>query len=1432
MTGPLSPMNSMVHKKRPLENKEEDNGEVLTSISFTREHQELSQHQPQLPISNPPSLLPQPMTSLSISNGRDNKQSEKYDDDEDDDEDDIEFLFSLPSDSVTQRTGMQSNFDTNDDMLDNPKLASTSSNECNDMETSKNSNTTSSTVNSRYVTPSVAAKYGAAATTPTITYTSRTKNTVPAPLPTFSHRSSAYIQSLAEICHDILWDARWRVGGSSFQRLFEWEQGEDLSALIYISRRYLERQDLVQEEGKEDLSHAVEDEDDDNDLDRCLETYCRLYFRKGPWFRLDNLFFSYYMPKQKKKTDDDLNGVSNEAQGTSQQSSPTKTVSPSKFFLPVSHRSKRRNSDVEAERDIGRYFDQGLIDQQLEAVLLLLGDIKRLSRMGLIRFFRSEEECGKIVGNNEKYQTSSSCLLRQDEQRSVLAKLGGQKRKRPSPTSSSNSSNGTSQSCNKGNKLPMESSENLIWKQMCQQQAIFQTFARQSDLPSSSQVVLPVTKHVHQVLIEKWAATIVLKASKVEYVPSSFIRRVTAVVCEKLSDWTATLDIGSTVLTATCLRLREAPLETLRRACRLYLCATSGPGDMRGDGTNAWRSLPDKYSNIDLRSLPLRTNNIPPPGSNSWHMVSYPGKDWRMRMRGCNFIRAHIPMLLKDATDFNEPINATVQVFESVISFHSWEIGVELRAMGDFLLELNDLQLYTQRKLARESDARKAETNTQPKKDSSSGDESDLLPGEVETLDVDFLGLQTSHGRQNVIEQLLGSAGGNPMVCEAVERDVCALLANTLTEDGSNNSSFQQERCPLQNEAEKVLGVVAVLLMHVLEYQNNAKKPEKATRYIVKRPWLRHLCWEGCMAYLLWDIIPVLERRGCYDFAVFALEVLLFGKRLNRNANLIPQTLVVGSKGQTGESKLANSYLSRRARGKAYERLIIDYIHIVRRNCVPAKNGKKEIDGKSKSKNSKKTPTPPTASEIVNRLTEPLLLSDATATGRITFSAIRTLARRLKQPLSYSLKNMKLYEVDELGHLLSNLPAAEECLSKYSDWRPVTDTTVANAMTTDSNVAGGRCAYVGFEEDEHTSVYVGSLNVEQLAMEYYHQGRLPVPKSLTGNDQSANGGWIGYHDEGGSVRALFRILSCEPLGMDHVFPQAEMNASEATATIHLTPYQGAPFDLHVGAELLPDRCAGFYQRRSRKIESFLRHLSSLDAAGISDSVYDSIERRLVFARVSKHVDPTLERDVTQVRTLSMLAAGFGGKMLATIFRCFFFDYRHYSGGLPDLTLFRAQYADSGGLVSLGEWVGEKFSNEYQASLRAEQAAQILGDRDEEFLGCSKVGDSGGRSTNRFNRSSAKSSGTGQTNQQSSEDTSKQLSMPDRLKMEHDGRPVRVECMCVEVKSQNDRLDPRQEDWLNILSQHGNARVCKFEKPKKPNTKKNNDAPSKREPPPS
>ncbi|OEU19839.1 hypothetical protein FRACYDRAFT_206636 [Fragilariopsis cylindrus CCMP1102] len=1191
------------------------------------------------------------------------------------------------------------------------------------------------------------------------------------PISAFPLSSSAYFQSLAEICYAILWDARWRVqevdGESDHhhhqqrRRLFTWEQGDDLSVMHTLSRRYVEPpdhrrkqsnnndndndddinshdNDTSNELNQEEQKLLNEKEETNNDHDRCLEMYTRLYFRKGPWFRLDTIFTSYYLPKKNENQEE--RNLAEELQ-QQQQQQPTSSAKPS--------------TELSSHGD--DYIDQEYLDLQMEAVKVFLGDIKQLFQMGFIRSFQNEEECGKVIGKTkDKYDYTAASLLRQDEQRTVLAKLGGCGRKKIQ-TKTNRHFNYTN-----NRNIPTDCDTSISKNQ-------------------NNNNVLPVIKHVHRILVEKWASAIVLKASKVEYVPLGILRSATQRICDVLLELTSgrnntiiTSNSSNDIITSImCLRLRENPLKVLHRASRLYLCATSGPGDMRNDGTNAWRSLPNAHTK-DLQKIPLRTNCVSPPGG-SWSTMSYPGKDWRMRIKSFQFIRAYKPIILDefstDAADIHTSKCDDIQVFSNVQSFHQWELGVGIRENCDFLLETNDLLLYNERKRAREGNPDEDNNNDSPSgniDDASSEDDSTFIE---ETM-VDFFDLLTIVGRSKIIEGIL-----------AIKKEECKNMESSL-----------------KNECERILGVIGIILIHVLEFRDIAMHETDVTQ-LASRPWLRHMNWEGCISYILWDVIPIFERRGYYHFAINALEVLLFGRRLERTATnqSIPDSFVPSTE--------HFSLISRRARGKALDRLVIDYTH-----C-----GSK----KAKSTEAKKTMSPKsTASEVVARLIKPLLIASV-GRGQITFSAIRTLARRLKCPLSHTLQGLEIYEVNELGHRLGSGEEQQD-MTKYIDWQPITDTTVANALNTETNTVGGRCSFIGFEEDDQTN-HIGSLNVEELAKEYYYQGRLPAI-----DNSPIKGGWIGYHDEGGKIRTLFRILSSEPLGMDWEF---NANSDVCSREVHLSPYQGAPFDLHVGAEHMDSTVrknkstsvgsGGIYKRRKSSIDAFLFKLSNLDGEDLSNFVYDSINNRVQYVNSSHRPDLTLENDVQHTRTLSMLAVGFGGKMLASIFRCFFFDYRHYSGGLPDLLLVRALYEKSTTaddehieeLVDLGEWVGETFSEKYQDAVKAKQAWQLLGgDTDDDFLGCSKVGDSGGRNT--FKRPSRARNSFGPKN--GNEGDKVDVSMPDRLSLSHNSRSIKVECMFVEVKSHSDRLDSRQEDWLNILDLHGNSRVCKFEKAPKHN----------------
>lgn len=536
--------------------------------------------------------------------------------------------------------------------------------------------------------------------------------------------------------------------------------------------------------------------------------------------------------------------------------------------------------------------------------------------------------------------------------------------------------------------------------------------------------------------------------------------------------------------------------------------------------------------------------------------------------------------------------------------------------------------------------------------------------------------------------------------------------------------------------------------------------------------------------------------------SVQSLSVLLFGsfhKRVNASL-VITEYLHLRE-----TSTLTSLLLSRRARGKAVDRLIIDCGHMHRLNGAAQEKAAKRI-----------------ASECfqvrVTNFCQQIIVSMAISSS-IGFSAIRTLARRLKRPLIETINGATCIESNELGLRFS---CSGECSdSKYSDWTAIIDRSVANSLAKDENEPGARCSFIGYEDEDDGRSGSTSLNVEELAMELYRNGRLPV------GDESMplKGGWTGWHDEGGHLRALFRILCSAPvLGMDFgcAYRRISDEHRQDHTTIHLSPYQQAPFDLHVGYEIqktaldesasAPAPFKGFYCRRADTISTFLLKLENSSDHELSDLVFDSISARLNYMCCSKQKDPFLERDLLQVRTLSAVAAGFGGKQLAAVFRCFFFDYRHYSGGLPDLHLFRAIYDSdpspvTGRLVDLSSWIGELFSSESQQVTAAQRGAALLSDRDDEFLGCSKVGDSGGNAS-RTGRGGKQLSNT--ANKLTKTIVPSMNMLPERLRLFHNGCKVKVECMMVEVKSSNDRLDPRQEDWLNVLDRHGHARVCKFE----------------------
>ena len=1221
---------------------------------------------------------------------------------------------------------------------------------------------------------------------------------------TFTYQSSAYVQNLADICYTIMNDRRWRFGNNNMKPLFSWDHGDDLSAIISLSQLYqappppvrrpctcllcrnlktapatTDKEDahasaIVVETNPHEILAGGNDDDS-----RALNIYCRLFYRKGPWFRINDIFTEYYAPKKSS------NGTTVASDGQTQGPS--------------------QNNEV---------IDEDMFQEALLKMNEMISDLNRLCKQGLLRTFHDEEECGKMAGSVSL--EGSGVLLSADERRSVLEKLGGSKKKtnnRREP---------------KGERKSISPRENGIWKQMSQQQSIAAGFLSKSG-QQNARHLLPVRPHVNHEVLSKLATAVVLSASCVEYIPAGILRAKLIEVKKSLSNITEQRGARALLFSKrdTCYRLREAPLLALRRCCRLHLCATSGPGDMRGDGTNGWKSIRDSLESTV--SLPM-ARFLSQPGDNTWNTTVYPGLSSRFGLSHYGFVDAHVELPVSETSI--QVDTQMEQVFSNLSSFQLWELSVEIRANVDYLVELNELILYDERRNAREAEAGEDE-NIVPR---GRGRQSFLLgpsdQGEnVTKLHLDFLNLLDKSVRRTIICRFCAFAetatGDSGKMCETVVQDVEESIASVFvlqSGDSDDEDEATGEKPFFQTDCEKVLFIVTVIITNVFKFCYQ-RMPAEDKVIKTRRCWLRHMWWEGVLAYVLWDCIPILEKRGMYRFASRALEVLVFGSF--QPDSWRQESQVDAGWGESLErTPIGDLMISRRARGKAIERLMIDYIHILRKELKDqdAKNQEAEKQ-KPKLKNAKKSksnPTSPTAADKVNGLCT-RILSVAASSAFISFAAIRALARRTKRPLHQLLEVGGCKEAEELGLRLRNtLDDASGESKGYVDWTPQTDQAVAMALGGPHTTVGTRCSYVGFEDAQNDIAETRSLNVEQLAMEYYATGRLPV-----GDEDLAGGSWVGWHDEGVKLRALFRILcACPLLGMDGGCASKMSHGSQSEHyTVHLAKYQGAPFDLHVGSwghvknGETGQSVSGFYNRRKQRIEEFLANLEGLTPQDLCDCVYEAVQARVTTVAKTRNPNVVLTRDIQQVRTLCMLAAGFGGKHLAAVFRCMLFDYRHFSGGLPDLLLTRALYSDANGskeFVDLGEWVGEAFTEEAKAQRDSENRSNLLSDKDDDFLGCSKVGDSGpSRSTSRWSRPPT-------PNEQKSTPTLPEL--PSKLVLTHKERAIKVQCLFVEVKSQNDRLDGRQEDWLNVLDRVGNARVCKFISNKKP--KKTKDQPKK------
>ena len=635
----------------------------------------------------------------------------------------------------------------------------------------------------------------------------------------FRSLDSAYVQSLAETAHWILNDVRWRTHIDPTKRLFQWELGDNLSVLVALQRVYKEpsskslhqakkesqcqcllcqskeNQPLqrIEEKADHSASHTFEENggDCDGDVDSKMEylhLYCRLFQRRGPWFPLGDIYERYY---SNKKT------------------------------IPCDSSSNSKPS-----------IDEALLNKHVRQFEKMAYHLQQLLEAGFVRGFDTEEECGKTVGQSVLHQKMRDQLL--------VKMAAGKKRKSSSPSSQSSSS--TEQ-------------ENIVWKQMNQQSSLSSAFSKHS-APSSKTNLLPVICHVNELLLQKVASDILKscyldgqRASGTQpgssssfpvRVPAALQKRYEKSLLQKLQSILKKHKISQN----TCWRLRESPTCVLRRACRLFLCANGGPGDMRSDESNGWKSVkswPAKLHQMTLlynKQSQRASEKLPfPPGEMSWSHVMHPGAMARFGLSSQLFQQSHrfFPV---DAVS----LYFDCCIFDSVASFHAWELCAELRCSADYWISLYE-QLRLQERRSSTGSADDVDDNV------------DARPRvmDAKSWDIDFWDLTTATGRDVIVRRLLDSLDKRVMNGKGQKDAILSKVRNGILEDWQKMSN-ESETMSL-TRCQTVLISLGIVAIHILEGRNHFAQYEQdhdqsSLARMVQRPWLRHLWWEGCLAYM------------------------------------------------------------------------------------------------------------------------------------------------------------------------------------------------------------------------------------------------------------------------------------------------------------------------------------------------------------------------------------------------------------------------------------------------------------------------------------------------------------------------------------------------------------------------------------------------------
>lgn len=376
----------------------------------------------------------------------------------------------------------------------------------------------------------------------------------------------------------------------------------------------------------------------------------------------------------------------------------------------------------------------------------------------------------------------------------------------------------------------------------------------------------------------------------------------------------------------------------------------------------------------------------------------------------------------------------------------------------------------------------------------------------------------------------------------------------------------------------------------------------------LKHPFLRRYSAQWVYARACWHSVQALEKLGEYEGAIRKLKLLLETKLMARRRGKCLNRLTINLFRNVHRPKEALDVIINALREDSHVLTYGDKLALAQRGAVIHRvlYASEFKEQRKGSAKSEQLKKKPNRADADR-------VQPAEIAKILRENATKVAVRKIHGKSLKILRRERRQKIDEVedGWQRFLVENSRDSIASASD---------DGAPEADMNVMGKAI----FKSLDGTR---GGVSVEQYCLDWYF----------------AKEGWTGRHDEGGAVRFLFGLLMWESVlfaDVDDVFQ---------------TPYQDRPLDLTTEA---------FYASREKSILERTQEIKTRSRDALREEVmtlYDKFsETRAIGCSWKLYTS----------EELGCIAAGLGPEVVSLCCHLLSEDYSYWSGGLPDLTLWK------------------------------------------------------------------------------------------------------------------------------------------------------------------